>query len=38
MPDQLRGTVFYSPADNKHENGLKAYLSSCWPKYYGTKK
>ena len=38
MPDQLRGTVFYSPADNKHESVLKEYLKSCWPKYYGTKK
>lgn len=38
MPDQLRGTVFYSPADNKHEAGLKAYLQACWPKYYGSKK
>lgn len=38
MPDQLRGTVFYSPADNKHESVLKEYLKTCWPKYYGTKK
>lgn len=38
MPDQLRGTVFYSPADNKHESTLKSYLQACWPKYYGTKK
>ncbi len=38
MPDQLRGTVFYSPADNKHESTLKSYLQACWPKYYGSKK
>lgn len=38
MPDQLRGTVFYSPADNKHESVLKDYLQACWPKYYGSKK
>lgn len=38
MPDKLRGTVFYSPAENKHEATLKSYLQSCWPKYYGTNK
>lgn len=38
MPDKLRGTVFYSPAENKHESTLKSYLQSCWPKYYGTNK
>lgn len=36
MPDQLKGTVLYEPAPNKHENALSAYLKSCWPKYYGT--
>ena len=34
MPDALRGRVFYEPAENKHENALKAYLEACWPKYY----
>lgn len=34
MPDGLRGTVFYQPAVNRHEDGLKSYLESCWPKYY----
>ena len=34
MPEALRGKVFYTPAENKHENALKAYLESCWPKYY----
>ncbi len=34
MPDALRGTVFYEPQSNKHENALRAYLEACWPKYY----
>lgn len=34
MPEQLRGTVFYQPQPNRHEDTLNAYLSSCWPKYY----
>ena len=34
LPDSLRGTVFYEPAPNKHENVLRAYLEACWPKYY----
>ena len=34
MPEALRGKVFYEPAENKHENALKAYLEACWPKYY----
>jgi len=37
MPDALKGRVFYEPAQNKHENGLKAYLEACWPKYYPKK-
>ena len=36
MPDELSGTVFYEPAENKQEKGLRAYLSACWPKYYGS--
>ena len=38
LPEQLSGTVFYEPADNRHESTLKTYLSACWPKYYGTEK
>ncbi len=34
MPDSLSGTVFYHPCGNRHEDGLKSYLLSCWPKYY----
>ena len=34
LPDALRGTVFYEPQPNKHENALRAYLEACWPKYY----
>jgi len=38
LPDALRGTVFYQPQSNKHENVLRAYLEACWPKYYPTSK
>jgi len=37
LPDALKGTVFYEPAPNKHEYGLRAYLEACWPKYYPKK-
>lgn len=37
MPEGLKGKVFYEPAPNRHEDGLKAYLESCWPKYYPKK-
>ncbi len=37
MPDTMRGRVFYEPSANPQEDRLKAYLMSCWPKYY-TKK
>ena len=37
LPDKLRGTVFYEPAQNKHEDVLRAYLEACWPKYYPKK-
>ncbi len=37
LPDSLRGTVFYEPAKNKHEDVLRAYLEACWPKYYPSK-
>ena len=35
MPAELKGTRFYEPADNKHEEGLRSRLESLWPKYYG---
>ena len=34
LPDAIKGTVFYDPQPNKHENVLRAYLEACWPKYY----
>ena len=37
LPDALKGTVFYHPAQNKHEDVLRAYLEACWPKYYPKK-
>ena len=36
LPQELAGTVFYEPADNRQEYTLRAYLTSCWPKYYGS--
>ena len=38
LPDAIKGTVFYQPQQNRHENGLKAYLEACWPKYYPVKE
>ena len=37
LPDAIKGTIFYEPQQNKHENVLRAYLEACWPKYYGKK-
>ncbi len=37
LPKGLEGTVFYEPAQNPHEDKLKAYLAACWPKYYSKK-
>ena len=37
MPESMRCRSFYEPQPNQHEDKLKAYLLSCWPKYY-TKK
>ena len=37
MPKGKEGTVFYEPQPNRHEDQLKAYLQSCWPKYYSKK-
>ena len=34
MPEKLSGKCFYEPQLNRHEDTLKAYLMSCWPKYY----
>lgn len=34
MPEHLSGKIFYEPTPNKHEDVLKNYLESCWPKYY----
>jgi len=37
MPKELEGTVFYEPQENRHEDGLRSYLTACWPKYYNKK-
>lgn len=34
MPEELSGRIFYEPADNKHEDGLRTRLENLWPKYY----
>ena len=34
LPPQFAGTAFYNPQPNPQEDRLKAYLSTCWPKYY----
>lgn len=34
LPEGLSGTVFYHPAENRHEETLAQYLKRCWPKYY----
>jgi len=34
LPEEIKGTVFYEPQSNRHENTLRAYLEACWPKYY----
>ena len=34
MPSELAGHKFYDPADNRHEESLKARLETLWPKYY----
>lgn len=34
LPKDLEGKVFYEPQPNRHEDSLKSYLQSCWPKYY----
>ena len=37
LPEQIKGTVFYHPQQNRHEDVLRAYLEACWPKYYPKK-
>ena len=37
LPKGMEGTVFYEPQPNRHEDTLKSYLQSCWPKYYSKK-
>ena len=34
LPEELSGRKFYEPAENKHEDALRARLESLWPKYY----
>ena len=34
LPEALKGTVFYHPQQNRHEDAILAYLEKCWPKYY----
>ena len=34
LPEEIKGTVFYHPAENRQEDNLSAYLKACWPKYY----
>ena len=34
LPPQFAGTAFYNPQPTPQEDRLKAYLSTCWPKYY----
>ena len=34
MPVELQGHAFYHPADNKHEDIIKARMEALWPKYY----
>ena len=34
LPESMSGRVFYEPQKNAQEDRLKAYLLSCWPKYY----
>ena len=37
LPEGMKGRVFYEPQPNRHEDTLKSYLQSCWPKYYSKK-
>ncbi len=37
LPEGIKGRCFYEPQPNRYEDGLKAYLQACWPKYYPKK-
>lgn len=37
LPEGMEGKVFYDPQPNPQEDKLRAYLLSCWPKYYSKK-
>jgi len=37
MPKSLEAQNYMIPQKNKHEDVLKAYLQSIWPKYYDDK-
>ena len=34
MPEDLAGTKFYEPGDNRQEENLRSRLEELWPKYY----
>ena len=34
MPEDLAGTKFYEPGDNRQEENLRSRLEGLWPKYY----
>jgi len=38
LPDELSGTLFYSPGNNQREKEFKSRLSSLWKKYYNYSK
>jgi putative ATPase len=33
LPDVLKGTKFYDPGSNKHEDAIRARLAALWEKY-----
>ena len=35
LPEDLAGTTFYDPSDNKRENDLRARLRALWGAKYG---
>ncbi|MDZ7738709.1 MAG: replication-associated recombination protein A [Bacteroidales bacterium] len=38
LPEELSGTVFYSPGDNKREKEIRDMLGALWKKYYDYNK
>ena len=34
LPDALKGTKFYEPGSNKHEDAIRARLQALWEKYH----